>query len=340
MIMLDIKNAFNTASWDLITDELKRRRIPLYMQNLLESYLEDREIAVDGKSSKVTAGVPQGSVLGPTLWNILYNGALRIDLGEGTTTIGFADDLAILVRGGDRQHLEHRADLALTRITKWMEEHKLELAPEKTEVVILKGPWKKTERERPRFLLKGTQLKPQRDLKYLGIVLDDIGTFGKHIQIAVDKAEARLGTLSRLMRNTGGPQSKKRELLSGVVHSVLLYGAPIWEKAVNIGTYRKRLEKTQRKVALRVASAYRTTSLKAIQVITGTVPIHLQVSERGRIHRSDNGREAKSIQREVSLREWQQEWHNTTDVAQWTKSELSQMKYSGTNATTKTWIIT
>lgn len=35
-------------------------------------------------------------ILGPTLWNVLYNGLLRLDLLEGTDIIGFADDIAVL----------------------------------------------------------------------------------------------------------------------------------------------------------------------------------------------------------------------------------------------------
>ncbi|KAG5878138.1 hypothetical protein JTB14_003906 [Gonioctena quinquepunctata] len=94
-------------------------------------------------------------------------------------------------------------------------------------------------------------------VKYLGVVLDDLQTFGEHTKAAVRKAEASTAALSRLMPNIGGPSSGKRAVLSGVAHSVLLYGAPIWYGAMRVGTYRKRMESAQRRVLLRVASAYR-----------------------------------------------------------------------------------
>ncbi|XP_046683706.1 uncharacterized protein LOC124369698 [Homalodisca vitripennis] len=53
--------------------------------------------------------------------------------------------------------------------------------------------------------------------------------------------------------------------------------APIWQRAMEHNQSRKKLEQTQRRVALRVCSAYRTVSTEAALVISGTVPIKLQV---------------------------------------------------------------
>lgn len=57
-------------------------------------------------------------------------------------------------------------------------------------------------------MCKGRLLKAQRELKYLGI-LDDKYLFGRHKAMTVNKAEARLEALSRLMSNIDGPQTKK-----------------------------------------------------------------------------------------------------------------------------------
>lgn len=82
---------------------------------------------------------------------------------------------------------------------------------------------------------------------------------------------------------------------------------------MNVATYRRKLDSTQRKAVLEVASAYRTTSLQALQVITGTIPIHIQVKERAKLHTRQDLRGAKKIKR-------QQEWSNTTEKAQCTKT--------------------
>ena len=40
----------------------------------------------------------EGSILGPTLWNVSYNGVLQVESPEGVETVAYADDLAIVVR--------------------------------------------------------------------------------------------------------------------------------------------------------------------------------------------------------------------------------------------------
>ena len=51
----------------------------------------------------VSAGVPQGSVLGPLLWNVMYDGILRLKFPKGTHIIGFADDIALMIKEKKRE---------------------------------------------------------------------------------------------------------------------------------------------------------------------------------------------------------------------------------------------
>jgi len=71
-VSLDITNAFNFLRWRCIRNALRDKGFPLYLRRILDSYLSDREIeypTIEGvtHTRKITAGVPQGSVLGPTL---------------------------------------------------------------------------------------------------------------------------------------------------------------------------------------------------------------------------------------------------------------------------------
>ena len=98
LVTLNVKNAFNTANWEHIYQALNRR-LPVYLMKVASSYLEDGTLMVETddetKEIEITAGVAQGSVGGPTIWNIHYDALLRLILPKDVVLVGSADDVAV-----------------------------------------------------------------------------------------------------------------------------------------------------------------------------------------------------------------------------------------------------
>ena len=152
LVTLDVKNAFNSARWVDILEALERQfRVPEYLMRVLRSYLKDRTLLYDTRDGRrsvaVTSGVAQGSILGPDLWNASYDGLLRLELPPESRLIGYADDVAALVAGLTVEHAQLRLNVLMRKVGNWMTTHGLNLALEKTEVVILTK--KRIQRVRP-----------------------------------------------------------------------------------------------------------------------------------------------------------------------------------------------
>lgn len=68
LVALDVKNAFNPASHELIIEKLEDRVVSQYLVNIICSYLSNRKIQIEkGEIVNAKAGVPQESTLGSIL---------------------------------------------------------------------------------------------------------------------------------------------------------------------------------------------------------------------------------------------------------------------------------
>ena len=301
---------------------------PPYLRRRVASCLCHRAVlsASDDEARRkpVTAGVPQGSVLGPSLWNAMYDGVLKLELPEGTETIAFADDLALIVVAKTTTSLKLKCEKALSLIGQWLSEAGLALAKEKTEAILFT---RKRSLPAPSIRVDGHRVRFSRTLKYLGVTLDDKLSFVKHTEEAAAKAATVARDLARLMPNLKGPKTSRRRLYNEVVHSVLLYGAPVWSEAVSGGRSMKKatlnLSRIQRRSALRVAAAYNTTSGDAILAVTGIPPVELLARERKAVH---NGLAPKRA-REATLEAWQKRWSDPANTkGRWTRRLIEDLK--------------
>ncbi|CAB0040752.1 unnamed protein product [Trichogramma brassicae] len=141
VVTLDVRNAFNSARWNNILAALERIRTPEYLQRIIHSYFQARVLEYDTddgpESCSITAGVPQGSVLGPILWNAMYDIILRLRLDEGVRVVGFADDIAVIAVAGTTYEVEDLLSCAIARVRDALWGLGLETADHKTEALLI-----------------------------------------------------------------------------------------------------------------------------------------------------------------------------------------------------------
>lgn len=134
---LDLKKAFDTVSVSILLQKLEKIGIRGKQQSLFRDYLSGRTQRVKlgggiiSDSTEVTCGVPQGSVLGPTLFLVYINDLCNMSLKDGTI-FTYADDTAIVFTGSTWNDALVNAEEGLTKVAVWLKLNLLTLNTSKT----------------------------------------------------------------------------------------------------------------------------------------------------------------------------------------------------------------
>jgi len=323
MLTLDVRNAFNSAPWKAILEAAKAKKIPKEISQIISDYLAERKIIVRSPTGgvsfekKVSMGVPQGSVLGPDLWNLFYDELLRLRMPDGVELLAYADDVAVLCSSEVPYVIEERLEETFVIINAWMSTHGLQLAPEKSEAILIT---KRRVFNEISVNCAGHIIESQASIRYLGVQIDKKMGFNTHAEIAAGRAAETARQLGYLMPNLRGPKQQARRLLASVTTSRLLYAAPFWADTMEERAW-KKMATVHRRSQLRVTCCYRTVSHAAAAVISSIPPIRLLAKERAEI---GNGQDKEAARRAL-LVHWQNEWDIGTE-GRWTHSVIGNVK--------------
>ena len=141
----------------------------------------------------VKCGVPQGSLLGPLLFNIFLNdlnfagqiSSLRLTADDTTT---YASDRNIIA-------LEISLNQDLNILVTWFSQNYLTVNSLKTQGMLLGS-----HTHVPEFFIGDTKVELTNSLKILGVTIDNKLTFCEHISNMLKKVYAKIGVLRRLKR--------------------------------------------------------------------------------------------------------------------------------------------
>lgn len=230
MVLVDVEKAFDRVWHEGVIYKLIQANYPEHIIRLLHSYLTGRSMTVRVNNTysspqDITAGVPQGSVLGPHIYNLYLT---DIPTFPNSNIALFADDTAVYSHSFYAQAASYLAFRHLDKIQQHHKTWKTKINPNKTELIVFS---KKYTNNRIFTIpkIEGAQITPQQSVKYLGVHLDCRLNFRRHIKNTLKKAY----NTNRLLYPLMGPKSflnekNKKLLYKTIIRPILTYAAPIW----------------------------------------------------------------------------------------------------------------
>ena len=190
-IFIDLQKAFDTINREKLIKKLKTNGLCEKFCGVLKSYLSNRSscVKIEDEYSNIidnNHGVPQGSILGPILFLIYVN-----DVNEKgrMNLVLFADDILCLVISENLQDLKIELQKNLNWIQDWCILNDLYINEDKTKFMLFrmkdednfKLTIHKDKCNRKNCQNSCRQVVKADQITYLGMILDNKWSFGKHI---------------------------------------------------------------------------------------------------------------------------------------------------------------
>lgn len=249
-IFLDVAQAFDKVWHQGLAFKLQRD-LPRQFYELLKSYISDRHFRVKYENDysglkKITAGVPQGSVLGPILY-LLYTR----DMPSTDATIAtFADDTAILATAENITDSTNKLQRATNKIYNWTKKWRIKLNENKSTCINFTN----LRVEHIPIMINSQKVPYANTAKYLGMTLDAKLRWKEHIKKKREELNIKFRKMHWLLgRHSELSIHNKLMLYKQILKPVWVYGIQLWgcAKKTNI----KIIQTFQNKILRSIVNA-------------------------------------------------------------------------------------
>jgi hypothetical protein len=228
MVLLDLEKAFDTVWHDGLIHKLFTTNMPVYITKIIQNYLSGRALFAvvkreNSSHRSIDAGVPQGSLMGPRLFNHFIS---DMPNPAKCTLALYADDTAILSTSRQTDNAIRNLEKGTRQLTDYFSRWRLKVNAEKTEAILFSRSQKSY---KGKITVCDIPCSFSNTVKYLGVYLHHRLNWTPHLLEARRKAFMAMGVLRPIFnRRSCLSEENKKALYSMVIKPTMLYASPIW----------------------------------------------------------------------------------------------------------------
>jgi hypothetical protein len=196
LVLMDLSKAFDSLPHDLITAKLCAYGMQPPAVQLLTSYLRHGQQRVKINSERsdwqtILKGVPQGSILGPCIFNIFFNDFVHF---LDAAPINYADDNNICSIGKTVTECLHKCKKEVDQSLSWFSQNQMQANPAKFQFLHT------STEDDVSLTLNELEIDSEPQVKLLGINVDKNLKFTTHVNVVIRKCARQLNVLKRKSR--------------------------------------------------------------------------------------------------------------------------------------------